>query len=145
MCHSADVVSRRVRRRRRQFATVGALLIALLVYLAFFSGGGPKTTPSRTHRAASSHESFPAHSPLNPDWKGNGKAVTLAFGGDVHFEGAVGLRLTKECLTMSIDAPSLESAVAMEDRNQILCTQTQDVREAMSAFKEKRRPEWRDQ
>jgi len=57
----------------------------------------------------------------------------------------LGLRLTKECLTMSIDAPSLESAVAMEDRNQILCTQTQDVREAMSAFKEKRRPEWRDQ
>ena len=99
MCHSADVVSRRVRRRRRQFATVGALLIALLVYLAFFSGGGPKTTPSPTHRAASSHESFPAHSPLNPDWKGNGKAVTLAFGGDVHFEGAVGLRLTKDPAT----------------------------------------------
>jgi poly-gamma-glutamate synthesis protein (capsule biosynthesis protein) len=93
------VVSRRVRRRRRQFATVGVLLIAFLVYLAFFYGGGPKTAPPPKHRNASSHESFPAHSPLNPAWKGDGKAVTLAFGGDVHFEGAVGLRLTKDPAT----------------------------------------------
>jgi poly-gamma-glutamate synthesis protein (capsule biosynthesis protein) len=93
------VVSRRVRRRRRQFATVGVLLIAFLVYLAFFSGGGPKTAPPAKHRDASSRESFPAHSPLNPDWKGNGKPVTLAFGGDIHFEGAVGLRLTKDPAT----------------------------------------------
>ena len=93
------MVSRRVRRRRRQFATVGAVLLAILVYLAFFSGGGPKTTPPPKHRDASSHKSFPAHSPLNPDWKGNGKAVTLAFGGDVHFEGAVGERLTQNPAT----------------------------------------------
>ena len=52
----------------------------------------------------------------------------------------LGLRLTKECLNMSVDAPSLESAVAMEDRNQILCAQTNDVREGMRAFLEKRRP-----
>jgi poly-gamma-glutamate capsule biosynthesis protein CapA/YwtB (metallophosphatase superfamily) len=89
------VVSRRVRRRRRQFATVGAILLAFLVYLAFFSGGGPKAVPPPKHHDASSHEAFPTHSPLNPAWKGNGKAVTLAFGGDVHFEGSLGLRLTK--------------------------------------------------
>jgi Bacterial capsule synthesis protein PGA_cap len=93
------VVSRRVRRRRRQFATVGAVLIVFLVYLAFFSGGGPKTTPPPKHHDASTHESFPAHSPLNPDWKGNGKPVTLAFGGDVHFEGALGQRLTADPAT----------------------------------------------
>lgn len=93
------MVSRRVRRRRRQFATVGVLLIAFLVYLALFSGGGPKATPPAKHRDASSHESFPSHSPLNPDWKGDGKAVTLAFGGDVHFEGAVGERLTEDPAT----------------------------------------------
>ena len=52
----------------------------------------------------------------------------------------LGLRLTKECLNMSVDAPSLESAVAMEDRNQILCAQTNDVREGMRAFLEKRQP-----
>jgi len=52
----------------------------------------------------------------------------------------LGLRLTKECLNMSTDAPSLEAAVAMEDRNQILCSQTNDVREGMLAFLEKRKP-----
>jgi enoyl-CoA hydratase len=52
----------------------------------------------------------------------------------------LGLRLTKECLNMSIDAPSLEAAIAMEDRNQILCSQTSDVREGMRAFLEKRKP-----
>jgi poly-gamma-glutamate capsule biosynthesis protein CapA/YwtB (metallophosphatase superfamily) len=70
-----------------------------LVYLAFFSGGGPKTTPPTKHHEASAHESFPAHSPLNPDWKGSGKPVTLAFGGDVHFEAAVGSRLTADPAT----------------------------------------------
>jgi enoyl-CoA hydratase/carnithine racemase len=56
----------------------------------------------------------------------------------------LGLRLTKECLNMSVDAGSLEAAVAMEDRNQILAAQTQDFQEGISAFLEKRRPEYRD-
>jgi enoyl-CoA hydratase len=54
----------------------------------------------------------------------------------------LGLRLTKECLNMSIDAPSLEAAINMEDRNQILTSQTQDVREGMMAFLEKRKPNY---
>nr|WP_284699634.1 enoyl-CoA hydratase-related protein [Sphingomonas lycopersici] len=54
----------------------------------------------------------------------------------------LGLRLTKECLRMAIDAPSLESAVAMEDRNQILCASGPDFEEAIAAFFEKRRPEY---
>ena len=54
----------------------------------------------------------------------------------------LGLRLTKECLNMSIDAPSLEAAINMEDRNQILCAQTSDVREGMTAFLEKRKPNY---
>ncbi len=52
----------------------------------------------------------------------------------------LGMRLTKECLNMSVDAGSLEAAVAMEDRNQILCAQTKDFREGISAFLEKRKP-----
>jgi enoyl-CoA hydratase len=52
----------------------------------------------------------------------------------------LGLRLTKECLNMSVDAGSLEAAIAMEDRNQILCSQTNDMREGMRAFLEKRKP-----
>lgn len=56
----------------------------------------------------------------------------------------LGLRLTKECLALSLDAPSLEAVIAMEDRNQILCAQTSDVREGVTAFLQKRRPAWED-
>lgn len=56
----------------------------------------------------------------------------------------LGLRLTKECVNMNIDAPSLESAIAMEDRNQILCSQTNDMREGIAAFFEKRTPVYED-
>lgn len=52
----------------------------------------------------------------------------------------LGLRLTKECLRMAIDAPSLEAAVAMEDRNQVLCSSSPDFAEGIAAFFEKRRP-----
>ncbi len=55
----------------------------------------------------------------------------------------IGLRMTKECLNMSVDAPSLESAIAMEDRNQILCSQSEDFREGMAAFLQKRAPVYR--
>ncbi|MGB3811267.1 MAG: enoyl-CoA hydratase/isomerase family protein [Parvibaculum sp.] len=52
----------------------------------------------------------------------------------------LGLRLTKECLNMSVDAGSLEAAIAMEDRNQILAAQTNDFREGIAAFLQKRKP-----
>jgi len=56
----------------------------------------------------------------------------------------LGLRLTKECLNMSVDAGSLEAAVAMEDRNQILCAQSADFGEGVRAFLQKRRPDYAD-
>ena len=56
----------------------------------------------------------------------------------------LGLRLTKECLAASIDAGSLEQAIAMEDRNQVLCAQTADFREGVRAFLEKREPSYTD-
>lgn len=56
----------------------------------------------------------------------------------------VGVRLTKECLNMSVDAGSLEAVIAMEDRQQILVAQTGDMREGVGAFLEKRKPDYRD-
>ena len=56
----------------------------------------------------------------------------------------VGVRLTKEALNMNIDAGSLEAAIAMEDRQQILCAQTADMREGIGAFLGKRAPEYKD-
>jgi enoyl-CoA hydratase len=54
------------------------------------------------------------------------------------------LRLTKDCLKANIDAGSLESAIAMEDRNQVLTATSADFREGISAFLEKREPKFRD-
>lgn len=71
----------------------------IIVYFAFVSGGSGKSTPTPTttpHHAATAAVAFPKHSPLNPDWKGNGKTVTFGFGGDVHFAGAIGANLAKD-------------------------------------------------
>jgi enoyl-CoA hydratase len=56
----------------------------------------------------------------------------------------LGLRLTKECLAASIDAGSLEQVIAMEDRNQILCAQSQDFAEGVAAVLGKRAPRYAD-
>ena len=52
----------------------------------------------------------------------------------------LGLRLTKDALGFAIDAPSMEAVIAMEDRNQVLCTQGEDFAEGVAAFLEKRAP-----
>jgi poly-gamma-glutamate capsule biosynthesis protein CapA/YwtB (metallophosphatase superfamily) len=74
------------------------LVLFLLIYLAFISGGGSGRTPPPTttpaHHAV--EQSYPKNSPLNPEWKGDGKPVVLAFGGDVHFEGDVGSSLAQD-------------------------------------------------
>ena len=51
-----------------------------------------------------------------------------------------GLRLSKECLNMSVDAGSIEAVIAMEDRNQVLCSRSEDFNEGIRAFMEKRKP-----
>ena len=56
----------------------------------------------------------------------------------------LGVRLTKEALNMNIDAQSLEAAIALEDRQQILCAQTDDMREGIGAVLEKRDPAYQD-
>lgn len=57
----------------------------------------------------------------------------------------MGLRLTKDGLNFSIDAPSLDAAMALEDRQQALVAGTADAEEAINAFLEKRLPIWKDQ
>jgi len=46
----------------------------------------------------------------------------------------MGLRMTKEGLNLSIDAPSLEAAMAIENRNQLMCSSTAEFKERMQAF-----------
>jgi poly-gamma-glutamate capsule biosynthesis protein CapA/YwtB (metallophosphatase superfamily) len=103
------MISPRVRRRRRQVA-VGALVVIAGIVLAVVETGGPATTPAARHAGASTTTSVrqrgrpathrPAtSSPLTPTWTGDGRAVTLAFGGDVHFEGVLGTRLADDPAT----------------------------------------------
>jgi enoyl-CoA hydratase len=71
-------------------------------------------------------------------------AAGRALATEILGNSPVGVRLTKECLNMSIDAGSLEAVIAMEDRQQILVAQTSDMREGVGAFLEKRPPQYRD-
>lgn len=56
----------------------------------------------------------------------------------------LGLRLSKECLNMSVDASSIEAVIAMEDRNQVLTSRSEDFKEGVRAFLEKRKPIYRN-
>jgi enoyl-CoA hydratase len=46
-----------------------------------------------------------------------------------------GLRMTKQVLQRNVDAPSLEAAIDLENRTQILATRTDDMTTALAAFK----------
>ncbi len=54
----------------------------------------------------------------------------------------LGLQLTKEAINFNMDAGSLEAAIKLEDRNQTLAGQTDDAMEGVTAFFEKRRPNY---
>jgi enoyl-CoA hydratase/carnithine racemase len=56
----------------------------------------------------------------------------------------MGLRMTKEGLNMAIDAGSLEAAMAIENRNQLMCSASADFKEGLMAFIEKRKPIYKD-
>lgn len=70
------------------------------------------------------------------------RAEAQALAGDMLRSTPLGLRLTKEALGLSIDAGSMEAVIAMEDRNQVLCTQGEDFAEGVAAFLEKRSPRY---
>jgi enoyl-CoA hydratase len=52
------------------------------------------------------------------------------------------IRMTKQVLGVNVDAQSLAAAIELENRTQILATQTGDFREAITAFIEKREPRY---
>lgn len=67
-----------------------------------------------------------------------------AMANDMLNASPLGLRMTKEGLGLAIDAPSLEAAVALEDRGQILCASAGFFDEGIAAFMEKRAPSYPD-
>lgn len=71
-------------------------------------------------------------------------AAARAMASDMLHASPMGLRLTKEGLRLATDAGSLEAAVALEDRGQILCASAGFFEEGINAFKEQRAPNYRD-
>jgi enoyl-CoA hydratase len=64
--------------------------------------------------------------------------AALEIAHQIQANSPFGVRMTKEVMWSNLDAPSLEAAIELEDRTQILCSFTKDQREAISAFIEKR-------
>jgi enoyl-CoA hydratase/carnithine racemase len=56
----------------------------------------------------------------------------------------LGLALTKEGLGLAMGATSLEAALALEDRGQILCASAGYFEEGIAAFRERRPPVYPD-
>jgi enoyl-CoA hydratase len=52
--------------------------------------------------------------------------------------------MTKQVLRRNLEAGSLESAIELENRTQTLASLTGDLREALSAFRERRPPSYTD-
>lgn len=61
---------------------------------------------------------------------------------DMLLASPMGLRMTKEGLNMAVDAASLEAAMAIENRNQVMTGASPNFAEGMRAFLEKRRPDY---
>ena len=71
------------------------------------------------------------------------EALAQSYVDDMLATSPIGLRMTKDGLGLAVDAPSLEAAMAIENRNQLLCAASEDFAEGLRAFREKRRPIFR--
>jgi enoyl-CoA hydratase/carnithine racemase len=69
----------------------------------------------------------------------------MEFASEMLRTSPMGLRMTKQALNMLIDAPSLDAALLMEDRQQVILLETHDHTEAVAAFRERRDPIYSDQ
>lgn len=66
--------------------------------------------------------------------------AAVSIGQEIASNTPFGMRLTKQVLHLNVDAPSLDAALEVENRNQVLATRTEDMLEAITAFREKRFP-----
>lgn len=66
------------------------------------------------------------------------EAVALAAA--ITANSPLGVQLTKQVVQTNVDAPSLEAALEIENRNQALASRTDDMVEALRAFREKGTP-----
>lgn len=70
------------------------------------------------------------------------EAIAQTYVDDMLLASPMGLRMTKEGIALAINAASLENAMAIENRNQLMTSASPNFGEGMRAFIEKRRPEY---
>ncbi|MHA1804937.1 MAG: enoyl-CoA hydratase/isomerase family protein [Promethearchaeota archaeon] len=66
----------------------------------------------------------------------------LELASDLLAKSPLGLRMTKEAINLSMDSPSLETIIQLENRTQMLCSTSSDLNEGIAAFFEKRKPKY---
>lgn len=71
------------------------------------------------------------------------EAAAQPYVDDLLAASPMGLRMTKEGLNFAVDAPSLEAAMALENRNQLMTAASPNFAEGMRAFLERRPPDYR--
>ncbi len=68
--------------------------------------------------------------------------AALALSDEILRHAPFGVVMTKEVMWANLAAPSLEAAVHLENRTQILASHSGDFEEALAAFAEKRPPDF---
>jgi len=68
------------------------------------------------------------------------EAINLAQ--QILSKSPMGIRFTKDALNANIDAQSLEVAIKLENRSQVICLSTKDLLEGVFSFLEKREPNY---
>ena len=70
----------------------------------------------------------------------DGEVVSAAFqiAEQICANSPFGIRMTKQVMRANLDAPSLDAAIQVENRAQIVCTHTRDHTEAVRAFRDRR-------
>lgn len=76
--------------------------------------------------------------------EGGHLAAARAVADQIMANSPLGIRMTKELLSQSLDAPALRQHLRIEDRTQILCSMTEDFAEGARSFSERRTPVYRD-
>ena len=68
--------------------------------------------------------------------------VAIAKAEQIMLNTPFGVALTKEAMWTALEIPAMRSAIDLENRQQMMASRTEDAREAMIAFMEKRPPNY---
>ncbi len=70
--------------------------------------------------------------------------VCLGVSEEIAANSPFGVWMTKEVMWSNLEIPSLRAGIDIENRNQIMASQTEDSREAMSSFLSRRQVQWKN-